>query len=111
MLNSLTENENLNEIEEESPGEDMTMSLNALSGTTDMNTLRIKGTVNGQDIHILIDSGSTHCFLDEGTAHKLGCRMDYTTPLLVSVVDGMKHSVQPSLSWFQDGFQRFNKVT
>ncbi|KAG8369047.1 hypothetical protein BUALT_Bualt15G0109700 [Buddleja alternifolia] len=43
-------------------------------GTTDMNTLRIKGSVKGQDVHILIDSGSTHCFLDENTAHKLGCK-------------------------------------
>ncbi|KAG8366662.1 hypothetical protein BUALT_Bualt17G0102900 [Buddleja alternifolia] len=102
MHNSLIENENLNEIENESPGEDMIVSLNALSRTTDMNTLRIKGTVNGQDIHILIDSGSTHCFLDEGTAYKLGCRMDYTTPLLVSVADGSKMVSRlecPEFSW------------
>ncbi|KAG8371357.1 hypothetical protein BUALT_Bualt13G0079300 [Buddleja alternifolia] len=34
--------------------------------------------------------GSTHCFLDESTAHKLGCKLDYTTPMIVNVADGSK---------------------
>ncbi|KAG8372765.1 hypothetical protein BUALT_Bualt12G0100900 [Buddleja alternifolia] len=88
--NSQHESEIINEIEEELIDDDMTVSLNSLLGTTDMNTLRIKGSVKGQDIHILIDSGSTHCFLDENTAHKLGCKLDYSTPMIVSVVDGSK---------------------
>ncbi|KAG8369727.1 hypothetical protein BUALT_Bualt14G0043900 [Buddleja alternifolia] len=56
----------------------------------DMNTLRIQGSVKGKDVHILIDSGSTHCFLDETTAHKLGCKLDYTSPMIVSVANGAK---------------------
>ncbi|KAG8376226.1 hypothetical protein BUALT_Bualt09G0041000 [Buddleja alternifolia] len=90
---SLNEMETNNEIEEEIIDEDITVSLNALSGTTNMNTLRIKGVVKGQDVHILIDSGSTHCFLDESTAHKLGCKLDYTTPMIVSVADGSKMKI------------------
>ncbi|KAG8377804.1 hypothetical protein BUALT_Bualt08G0071700 [Buddleja alternifolia] len=88
--NSQHESEIINEIEEELIDDDMTVSLNSLLGTTDMNTLRIKGSVKGQDIPILIDSGSTHCFLDENTAHKLGCKLDYSTPMIVSVADGSK---------------------
>ncbi|KAG8375502.1 hypothetical protein BUALT_Bualt10G0106500 [Buddleja alternifolia] len=88
--NSQQEIEIINEIEDDLIDDDMTVSLNALSGTTDMNTLIIKGPVKGQDVHILIDSGSTHCFLDENTAHKLGCKLDYTIPMIVSVVDGSK---------------------
>ncbi|KAG8374979.1 hypothetical protein BUALT_Bualt10G0051900 [Buddleja alternifolia] len=63
--------------------------------TTNMNTLRIKGAVKGQDVHIFIDSGSTHCFLDESTAHKLGCKLDYTTPMIVCVADGNKMKMMP----------------
>ncbi|KAG8375100.1 hypothetical protein BUALT_Bualt10G0065200 [Buddleja alternifolia] len=88
--NSQLGNEITNEIEDEMIDDDMTISLNSLSGTTDMNTLRIQGSIKGQDVHILIDSGSTHCFLDENIGHKLWCKLDYTTPMIVSVADGSK---------------------
>ncbi|EEF39760.1 conserved hypothetical protein [Ricinus communis] len=38
------------------------ISLHAIKGSGSMNTLKIKGMVNGKDILILIDSGSTHSF-------------------------------------------------
>ncbi|KAG8387035.1 hypothetical protein BUALT_Bualt03G0211200 [Buddleja alternifolia] len=83
--NSQLSNEINNEIEEEMIDDDMTVSLNALSGTTDMNTLRIQRSVKGQDVHILIDNGSTHCFLDEITTHKLES-ITTTVPLWISEV-------------------------
>ncbi|KAG8389634.1 hypothetical protein BUALT_Bualt02G0249400 [Buddleja alternifolia] len=61
-----------------------------MSGKTDLNTLRVKGTSYKKDIQVLIDSGSTNCFLDEKMSRKLGCKLTYTTPTMVSVADGNK---------------------
>lgn len=61
------------------------ISLNALSGITAYQTMRVKGMVGNQFIHILIDSGSTHNFLDLNTAKKLGCQLVKTEPLKIAV--------------------------
>ncbi|KAL0449639.1 UNVERIFIED_CONTAM: hypothetical protein Slati_1520300 [Sesamum latifolium] len=69
---------------------DMTVSLNAMSGTTDLNTLRVRDVANKRGIHLLIDSGSTHCLPHEDTTVKLGCELEGITPMSVSVDDGSK---------------------
>lgn len=38
--------------------------VNALTGNQDIQTMRVVGRINNTRIHILIDSGSTHNFLD-----------------------------------------------
>ncbi|KAK4417087.1 hypothetical protein Salat_2534200 [Sesamum alatum] len=73
------------EVEEE---EDMTVSINAISGNTDFNTFRVKVRAHNHDIQLLIDEGSTHCFLDEETGIKLGCQLEQTSPMVVSVANG-----------------------
>ena len=40
------------------------ISVNALSGIQGYQTMRVVGFVGRKPIHILIDSGSTHNFLD-----------------------------------------------
>ncbi|KAG8388303.1 hypothetical protein BUALT_Bualt02G0111500 [Buddleja alternifolia] len=98
-----------NQIEFQDEGvalEDMTVSLNAMSGTTNMNTLRMRGTSYNQEIHFLIDSGSTNCFLDEETALRLGCIVEYTTPMMVSVANGSKlisRTYSPEFTWSIQG--------
>ncbi|KAL0435029.1 UNVERIFIED_CONTAM: hypothetical protein Sradi_0210800 [Sesamum radiatum] len=90
----LTEEEAaLEGISEEKPTleaseEDMAISVNALNGNTDFNTFKVKEKVYGHDIQILIDGGSIHYFLDEATTSILGCALEQTTPMVVSVVDG-----------------------
>lgn len=74
---------------EEVEAQDMTISINAMSGNVG-DTLRIKGRVNGRAIYILVDSGSTHYFVDEQVVQCLGCRVEYTAPMMVSVADGSK---------------------
>lgn len=66
------------------------ISLNALTGLTGYRTMRVIGHFGKQKIHILIDSGSTHNFVDLHTAKKLGCRIHEIDPLQVSVADGNK---------------------
>ncbi|GJY69864.1 retrotransposable element Tf2 [Tanacetum coccineum] len=64
--------------------------------------MRIRGRIGKQVVNILIDCGSTHNFLDIHTAKKLGCRLDKTTPMQVSVATGQKMlstSVCHDLKW------------
>ncbi|KAL0402031.1 UNVERIFIED_CONTAM: hypothetical protein Slati_4233000 [Sesamum latifolium] len=82
--------------------EDTTVSINALSGNTDFNTFRVKGKAYGQDVQILIDGGSTHCFLDEAIASKLGCQLEQATPTMVSIANGKQMVSQlycPTITW------------
>lgn len=103
--------EDTGEIEEqleEVETEDMTVSLNAMSGNLDGNTLRFKGKVNGKDVFILIGSGSTHCFVDEQVIHTLGYKLEYTIPMMVSVADGSKlisRTHCPDFCWEIQGHQ------
>ncbi|CAH9099686.1 unnamed protein product, partial [Cuscuta europaea] len=52
-------------------------------------------------LHILIDSGSTHNFIDETTATKLGCKMVEVKPMCVAVADGNKMVVYKMCKRFQ----------
>nr|GEW51033.1 hypothetical protein [Tanacetum cinerariifolium] len=61
------------------------ISLNALTGINNYKTMRVKGYIGKKQIHILVDRGSTHNFLDLQTTKRLGCKMKNTFPLLVSV--------------------------
>nr|GEY56625.1 retrotransposable element Tf2 [Tanacetum cinerariifolium] len=64
--------------------------LNALTGITSYRTMRVIGHFGKQKIHILIDSGSTHNFVDIFMAKKLGCKIHKIDPLQVVVADGNK---------------------
>ncbi|KAL0355175.1 UNVERIFIED_CONTAM: hypothetical protein Sradi_3964400 [Sesamum radiatum] len=102
------ENEQVEEQGEEAEIEDVTLSLNAMRGNVSSGTLRVKGMVNGKEKHILIDSGSTHSFIDEKVANALGIKTELTTPMIVSVADGyrmMSKEICPQLSWEIQGFQ------
>ncbi|GKA16476.1 retrotransposable element Tf2, partial [Tanacetum coccineum] len=66
------------------------ISLNALVGITTYHTMRVKGRVGKISIHILIDSRSTHNFVDVNCAKRIGCRIKKTYPLQVDVPGGNK---------------------
>ncbi|GKA61760.1 putative nucleotidyltransferase, ribonuclease H [Tanacetum coccineum] len=86
------------------------ISRNALTGLTSYRTIRVIGHYRSQRIHILIDSGSTHNFLDVYMAKKLGCKITEIDPLQVSVVDGNKitsRSMCTNFSWLLNG-ERFS---
>ncbi|GKC60732.1 putative mitochondrial protein [Tanacetum coccineum] len=71
------------------------ITLNALSGLNSYQTMRIRGIIGKQEIHILIDCGNTHNFLDIHIAKK-------TTPMQVLVANGQRMlstSVCHDLKW------------
>ncbi|XP_022008416.1 uncharacterized protein LOC110907795 [Helianthus annuus] len=81
-------------IEEgESDKEDETnhqISIHALTGIPSYSTMRVNGSMGTRQLHILIDSGSTHNFLKERLAKKLGCEVASIAPVTVGVADGKK---------------------
>nr|GEX08805.1 reverse transcriptase [Tanacetum cinerariifolium]GEY01913.1 reverse transcriptase [Tanacetum cinerariifolium] len=66
------------------------ISLNALTSTNNFKTMRVLGIVGKHLLHIFIDCGSTHNFLDRNMAKKLGCNIKVTCPLSVTVADENK---------------------
>nr|GEV74561.1 hypothetical protein [Tanacetum cinerariifolium] len=64
------------------------ISLNAMNRGNTYKTMRVKAYVGKHTVHSLIDSGSTHIFLDLKVAKKLGCKLKATCPMDVSVANG-----------------------
>ena len=63
------------------------ISLNALEGVTGLNTLRVTGKVEKQPLVILVDSGSTHNFINNHVADRLHCNLTNIKALTVQVAD------------------------
>jgi len=66
------------------------ISINALSGVQGFQTMRVTGLYGKTPLHILLDSGSTHNFLDISMARRLGCTGEATPVQAVTVADGNK---------------------
>ncbi|OMP06305.1 Retroviral aspartyl protease [Corchorus olitorius] len=66
------------------------ISAHALTGavTEGYETMRVTVFVGKRHLHILIDSGSTHNFLDTNVAKKLGCKITQVKPMKVDVANG-----------------------
>ena len=69
---------------EEDNGE---ISLHAMKGWTNSKIIKVEGKMGGSKLMVLIDSGSTHSFLDEGTARRMKCPLVPTQPLTVTVAN------------------------
>lgn len=65
-----------------------TISINALSGSTTFNCMRVIGQYGKKKLYILIDSGSTHNFLDLTIAKELGCELEKIKPMRVAAANG-----------------------
>nr|GEZ42717.1 integrase, catalytic core [Tanacetum cinerariifolium] len=65
------ETSQLNQILAEGPQ----ISLHVLNGIQSYQTLRVVGMVGKIQIHILIDTGSTHNFIDTNVAKNVGCQL------------------------------------
>ncbi|KAF7124493.1 hypothetical protein RHSIM_Rhsim12G0205800 [Rhododendron simsii] len=78
------------EEEPQEQNEELQISINALTGSTSYRTMRIQGNVKKKLIIILIDSGSTHNFLNLEVIKRAGVQTTETDPLPVSVADGTK---------------------
>ncbi|KAL4284928.1 hypothetical protein GQ457_16G014540 [Hibiscus cannabinus] len=64
------------------------ISYNALAGGYSVSTLRFTGTINGKSVQVLLDGGSTHCFIQTRVAQFLHLPIEDTPPFSVVVGSG-----------------------
>lgn len=64
------------------------VSLNALLGTEVPNTITLNGTSKKKMLTILLDSRSTHSFLDFETTRQIGCVLREARHMRVTVANG-----------------------
>lgn len=81
------------------------ISINAVSRSTDYTTMRVRGVHGKRNLYILIDSGSTHNFVDKKIANLLGCTLETAGRARVAVADGTKIGVNANISAFKWKFQ------
>ena len=101
------EDESENEVPELEEGADVALisiepfiSFNALTGKQTFQTMRVIGMLGDTKVHILIDSGSTHNFLDIATAKKIRCTFQETEPQAITVADGNHIACQHKYTQF-----------
>ena len=105
------EKEDMKVLEEECENIEDTnphISVHAINGLASRGykTMRVTVHVRRRPLHILIDSGSTHNFLDTKIAKKLGCRIEETCPMRVDVANGSSlgcTAMCKGLSWTLQG--------
>jgi hypothetical protein len=64
------------------------ISLHAIAGATNPETMRVTGYYHNKPLYILLDSGSTHNFLDPSVASKLNLPISCKTSFDVMVANG-----------------------
>ena len=87
-------------------GELMHISVHALAGTEQPKTLRLKAQLKNQHMLILLDSGSSHNFLDKSLAAKLQCHSMGVLPTKVKVANGdifLCSEAVPAFQWLTEG--------
>ena len=75
-------------VETESHMAEAEITLYALLGSPSPGTMRIKGKINGYWVVILLDTSSTHNFLDAAILSKLQLSLDPTVSFEVKVANG-----------------------
>lgn len=82
------------------------ISVNALAWNQNFQTMSLKGLVVNNLVHILVDSGSTHNFLDLSFSKKLGLQLEEVSAQAVTIIDG-NHIVCKyicrNFSWLMSG--------
>ncbi|XP_074363021.1 uncharacterized protein LOC141703387 [Apium graveolens] len=64
------------------------ISLRAMDGITSFQTMRVIGYHGKKELHIQLDSGSTHNFIDAQKTLRLDCKIETIAPIWVKVANG-----------------------
>ena len=80
------------------------ISINAIAGISDYTTMKVKGMHGKRTLYVLIDSGSTHNFIDSKITELLGCKVREAGRAKVAVADGTKINVSGRIDNFKWNF-------
>jgi hypothetical protein len=92
-------------LEEE--GELLGISLHAVAGTPTPRTMRLMGRIGTVEVVILVDTGSTHNFVDPSVARKAQLPVEEKGQLKVMVADGATLSSQGYCTAVTISLQRY----
>lgn len=82
------------------------LSSQALDGTDSTTTIRLRALVGNQVMLLLLDSGSTHSFVNKAFVDRLGLATEEMPPTEVRVANGDKLTCTrrvPGLKWWMQG--------
>lgn len=109
MMEVEEDEETDNSVEEsgssDSTQENAQISVSAVSGISDYWTMRVRGLHGKHALFVLIDSGSTHNFIDPTVAAKLKCSLKPSMMTRVTVADGRKLGVVSKVENFKWEFK------
>nr|TKR68966.1 hypothetical protein D5086_0000309060 [Populus alba] len=91
---------------EELEGTEPHISMNALEGVPGCYTLKVTGRLHKLPIFILVDSGSTHNFMNMEVANKLQCKQTSINPVTIKAANGGKmlcSSICKNFRWKMQG--------
>jgi len=91
--------DSVNESVTNGDGNSPHISANALTGVANFRSMRIIGYKNKKPLHILIDSASTHNFLDIQMVTQMAFTIENRAPIQ-GVVDGSKLTITSMLKGF-----------
>ncbi|XP_074317936.1 uncharacterized protein LOC141654717 [Silene latifolia] len=84
------EEEEVEVCNEPEPGQIAQISVHALAGQTHCQTMRIPGQVGRRTLSILVDSGSSHNFIDTEISKKLALKLEAIPSFNICVANGGK---------------------
>lgn len=94
-------------VQMEEPQEDMLLSLHAIAGSISAKTIQLRALINNQVVLILVDSGSSHSFVNEVLCQKLQLSTTELPPSSVRVANGeflQCMSQVPDFQWWIQGY-------
>ncbi|KAF3650823.1 hypothetical protein FXO38_16948 [Capsicum annuum] len=74
-------------LELSEPAEHIEISIHALNGSLGFRTLKVTGYHAKKGLYILIDTGSSHNFIDLDLVQRLGCAVRSTSPQMVAAAN------------------------
>lgn len=84
----------------------MSISSQALHGSESSKSIKLRGWVQNRELLMLVDSGSTHSFIDEQKGQHMRGLQALQSPLKVQVADGGQipcSRIIPQCSWWTQG--------
>ncbi|OMO61303.1 Retrotransposon gag protein [Corchorus olitorius] len=93
-LEVMEDNDKEGQVEEHLNLEAAEISIHAITGTQSSQTMEINGTLDGNLLLILIDSGSTHSFLDSELVRRLNLQIEQREEMRVMVANGERVSCE-----------------
>ena len=70
--------------------DNLVISLHALIGINGYHTMRVQGKIKNQLVSILVDTGSTHNFVDQKIVKKAGVKLHSVNGMTITVANGEK---------------------